>query len=69
MRAYRRAVAASDGGLSTAERKSWQGKADRLGCNFTNWQEQNDVSGWTSLYFLDGLHRLECLGYRVISAI
>lgn len=69
MRAYRRAVAASDGGLSTEQRKLWSDKAARIGCQFTNWQEKDGQAGWTSLYFLDGLSRLERLGYRVISAI
>lgn len=68
-RAYRRAVAASNGGLSTEARKNWQDKADRLGCNFNNWQEKDGQAGWTNLYFLDGLSRLERLGYRVIQAI
>lgn len=68
-RAYRRAVATSEGGLSTEACKSWQDKADRLGCNFNNWQEKDWQAGWTSLHFLDGLSRLKRLGYRVISAI
>ena len=68
-RSYRRAVAASDGGLSTEQREVWRKKADRLGCNFNNWQEKDGRAGWTNLYFLDGLNRLERLGYRVITAI
>lgn len=69
LRAYRRAVVGN--AVKTPEaRAGWQQKAKRIGCHFTNWQQDADgCEGWTSLYFEQGLGRLAMLGYTVISAI
>ena len=67
LRQYRKSAAA---GHTAADRDAWHKKARRLGANFTNWQTTADgCEGFTSLYFEQGLKRLECLGYRVIQAI
>ena len=67
LRQYRKSAAA---GHTAADRDAWHKKARRLGANFANWQTTADGCDWfTSLYFEQGLKRLECLGYRVIQAI
>lgn len=49
--------------------KVWRDKAARIGCSFANWGSCGVGDRYMSLHFIDGLHRLECLGYRVIQAI
>ena len=69
LRAYRRAVV-GNAVKTPAARDGWQQKAKRIGCHFTNWQQDADgCEGWASLHFDQGLTRLESLGYTVISAI
>lgn len=60
LRRYAKAVAAGANGNG----KEWREKAARMGCHFANWGER-----FESLHFIDGLNRLQALGYRVIRAI
>lgn len=65
LRAYSKACAAGENGND----KKWRDKAARIGCSFANWGSCGVGDRYMSLHFIDGLNRLECLGYRVISAI
>lgn len=65
LRAYVKECAA--GGNGNGE--EWRKKAARIGCSFANWGSCGVGERYMSLHFIDGLNRLECLGYRVIAAI
>lgn len=65
MRAYVKACAAGGNGND----KKWREKAARIGCSFANWGSCGVGERYMSLHFIDGLSRLECFGYRVISAL
>lgn len=65
LRQYEKACEAGGNG----DDKVWREKAARIGCRFTNWGVCGVGDRYMSLHFIDGFHRLECLGYRVISAI
>lgn len=65
LRRYAKAVAAGANGNG----KEWREKAARIGCNFANWGALNCGERYESLHFIDGLIRLQSLGYRVIQAI
>lgn len=64
MRQYCKAMASGD---DVTTRRYWDDKAARIGCSFANYSTEK--GRFTSLYFLNGLRRLESLGYQVIQAI
>lgn len=65
LRRYAKAVASGANGNG----KEWREKAARMGCNFDNWGALGCGERFKSLHFIDGLNRLQSLGYRVIQAI
>jgi hypothetical protein len=71
LKGYRAAVAASMANpevVNSSEwRKTWNAKADKIGASFANWS--TETNGYMDLYLLDGLRRLEKMGYQVIQAI
>lgn len=44
----------------------WRKRAEKIGCSWANYRQDE---GWTSLHNLQGLDRLRALGYRVIQAL
>lgn len=68
LKAYRKRIE-NGTPTTTEERDSFTAKASKIGCRFSNYNTRDGVEGYTSLYFVPGLERLEYLGYTVTCVI
>lgn len=69
LKAYEKECRANGGNAVESRTKYWRERAAKIGAHWANWGFGDSGRRYSSLHFIAGLHRLECLGYRVIKAI